>query len=144
VSTGVLFGPKWFHIAVQALVVLAGNPAVECSSATIAQDLKAHAAFLRRVLAQLVRAQIVEAREGRDGGYRLARPADKIALVDVYQAVKLSAPPEDAAPSNGLNADVSAALDEIGAEAEQRLFDVLGQYTIASVMERAANESPCP
>ena len=141
-STGVLLGPKWFYIAVQALVVLAGSPQVECSSATIAHDLKAHAAFLRRVLAQLVRAQIVEAREGRDGGYRLARPADKIALVDVYQAVKLSAPPEDAAPS-GLNVDVTAALDEIGAEVEQRLLEVLSQYTIASVMQRAANESAC-
>jgi Rrf2 family transcriptional regulator, repressor of oqxAB len=143
VSTGVLLGPKWFHIAVQALVVLAGSPEVECSSATIAQDLKAHAAFLRRVLAQLVRAQIVEAREGRDGGYRLARPPDRIVLVDVYQAVKLSAPPEDAVPSSGLNPDVAAALDEIGAEAEHRLLEVLSQYTIASVMERAANESPC-
>src|SRR5450759_4707185 len=76
----------WFRVAVQALVVLAGNDET-CSSAMIAEALDAHAVFLRRVLAQLVRANLVAAREGRDGGYRLTRPAGEITLADVFCAI---------------------------------------------------------
>jgi Rrf2 family transcriptional regulator, repressor of oqxAB len=129
--------PAWFPVAVQALVVIAGTDGL-CSSSTMAQDLKAHAVFVRRVLAQLARANIVQAREGRDGGYRLARSAERITLADVYQAVKLAEPQDGSACSSGLNARVQTILDEVGAEAEQRLLEALGQQTLASVLERVA------
>jgi Rrf2 family protein len=122
-------------VAVQALVVIAETEG-PCSSSTMAQDLKAHAVFMRRVLAHLVRANIVQAREGRDGGYRLARPAEHITLAEVYQAVKLADPQEDTACSSSVNARVQIVLDEIGAEAERRLLELLGHYTLASILER--------
>ncbi len=131
-------GPGWFPVAVQALVVIAGTDGL-CSSNTMAQDLKAHAVFVRRVLAQLVRADIVQAREGRDGGYRLARSAEHITLAEVYQAVKQAEPQDEAACSGGVNASVQSILDEVGAEAEQRLIESLEQHTLASVIERTAN-----
>jgi Rrf2 family transcriptional repressor of oqxAB len=125
----------WFPVAVQALVVIAGSEGL-CSSSTMAQGLHAHAAFVRRVLAQLVRANVVQAREGRDGGYRLARSAEHITLAEVYQAVKLTDQGGDAACRSDVTAGVLAVLDEVGAEVEQRLLEVLGQYTLDSVMER--------
>lgn len=136
-SSGILHSPGWFYVAVQALVVLAETKE-HCPSTTMAQDLKAHAVFVRRVLAQLVRARLVQAREGRDGGYRLARSADHITLADVYQAVKLADSPEDPICSSSVNTGVQAVLDEVGAEAEQRLLEVLGHYTIAYIQERLA------
>jgi len=33
-------------------------------------------------------------------------------------------------------------LDEVGAEAEQRLLELLGRYTLASVLERVAISRP--
>ncbi len=84
----------------------------------MAQGLHSHAVFVRRVLTQLVRANIVQAREGRDGGYRLVRPAEHITLAEVYQAVKLADPVEDAACSSSVNAGVLTMLDEVGAEVE--------------------------
>jgi Rrf2 family transcriptional repressor of oqxAB len=136
-SSGISHSPGWFPVAVQALVVIAETEG-PCSSTTMAQGLKAHAVFVRRVLAQLVRANIVQAREGRDGGYRLARPADHITLAEVYQAVKLADSSEDSACGSGVNARVQAVLDDIGAEAEQRLLELLNHSTIASVLERIA------
>ena len=130
--------PGWFPVAVQALVVIAGTDGL-CSSNTMAQDLKAHAVFVRRVLAQLVRADIVQAREGRDGGYRLARSAEHITLAEVYQAVKQVEPQDEGACSGGVNMSVQGILDEVGVEAEQRLLETLGQHTLASVIERAAS-----
>lgn len=137
-SLGILRNAGWFPVAVQALVVIAETEG-PCSSNTMAQDLKAHAVFVRRVLAQLVRANIVQAREGRDGGYRLGRSARQITLAEVYQAVTAAeAPEETASCSSAVNAGVQAVLDEVGAEAEQRLLEVLGQRTLASVLQRVA------
>ena len=44
--------------------------------------------FLLRVLGKLKKAKIVESRQGVDGGYRLARPADQVSLRDVVEAVE--------------------------------------------------------
>ncbi len=132
----------WFQIAVQALIVIAGS-AKPCSSASIAQDVAAHAVFLRRVLAQLVRAQILEAREGRTGGYRLARPAGQITLAEVYAAVCLAGPADDLTPGAcptqpAVLAGVEAALAEVGEEVEKQVLAVLQNYTLAFVLARVA------
>ncbi len=134
---GISHGPGWFPVAVQALVVLAETDG-HCSSSAMAQDLKAHAVYLRRILAQLVRANLIQAREGRDGGYRLARSADDITLAEVYQAVAVADPAEHMAGTGGVNARVQTVLDEIGAEAERYLLELLSHHTLASVLERVA------
>ena len=136
-STKSNVGPGWFRIAVQALVLIASSKE-PCSSTTIALDVSAHAVFLRRVLAQLVRGGIVKAREGRAGGYVLARPADRVPLADVYRAVKLANPPEVADLGDCQSARVATALDDIEAEIEQRLLQVLEQHTIADIIERSS------
>ena len=127
----------WFPVAVQALVVIAGTDGL-CSSHTMAQDLKAHAVFVRRVLAQLSRANIVEAREGRDGGYRLARSAEHITLAEIYRAVKQGEPQIEPACNGSVNERVQVVLDEVGTEAEQLLLASLDRYSLASVIERMA------
>ena len=136
-STGNTWNLGWFSIAVQALVVLAERDGA-CPSGAIARELKAHEVFLRRVLAHLARVQIVEAREGRHGGYCLARPPQRITLAEVYQAVKAASSPDEMAAGNGLSIGVQAALDGIGSEAEACLLTMLDRYTIAQIIERAA------
>src|SRR6266545_756386 len=78
-------------MAAHALAVLAqsrdGYP-----SAYVASSVNTHAVFLRRILGDLVAAGLVDAREGRSGGYRLAKPAEKITLADVYRAVERDGP----------------------------------------------------
>lgn len=134
-------GSRWFPVAVQALVFLAGTDqtANVChSSSAIAQDLQSHAVFLRRILAQLARADLIVAREGRDGGYRLARPPEQITLAAVYHAVTAPEPTNHAADCDDVPTPVQSVLDEIEAEAERRRLDVLCHMTLASVLERVA------
>jgi Rrf2 family protein len=52
--------------------------------------------FLQRVLHRLVLARVLLGVKGPNGGYRLARPADRITLLDVVEAVE--GPLEGAAP----------------------------------------------
>ena len=134
-------GSGWFSVAVQALVVLAETDG-PCSSSSMAQDLKAHAVYLRRVLAQLVRANLILAREGRDGGYRLARSPEHITLAEVYQAAKAEDHMRDTTSRRGVNERVQSVLEKMGAEAERYLLELLSQQTLASVLERVEITRP--
>src|SRR5438874_12367423 len=135
---GIAHCPGWLPRAVQVLVMLAETDE-PCSSSAMAQELKAHAVYLRRVLAQLVRANLIQAREGRDGGYRLARSTDEITLAEVYRAVAVTDPAEHTTGTGGVNARVQTVLDEFGAEAEHYLLELLSHHTLASVLERVAS-----
>jgi Rrf2 family transcriptional repressor of oqxAB len=125
---------SWFRVAAQGLVILAETGRA-CPSATMAKYLKAHAVFVRRVMAHMVQARIVMAREGRDGGYYLARPADSITLAEVYQAVTEAYPAEDTAVDLYVKKSVQQALNEVESEIEQHLLALLNHYTIASLIE---------
>lgn len=58
-----------------------------CSSRDIAEDMSIPRDYLIQ-LAQLLRnAGIIEARPGKHGGYRLARPASDISVLDVVNAL---------------------------------------------------------
>jgi Rrf2 family transcriptional regulator, repressor of oqxAB len=103
----------------------------------MARGLNAHAVFLRRIMAQLGQANIVLAREGRDGGYYLARPAESITLAEVYLAVKAATPHDEMACPRGENEPLQQALDEVAAEVEQSLLQTLSNHTIASMIKRA-------
>jgi Rrf2 family protein len=53
----------------------------------IAQAQDIPTAFLQNILMELRHGEIVEAQRGRDGGFRLARPASEISVADIVRAV---------------------------------------------------------
>ncbi|WP_160214361.1 RrF2 family transcriptional regulator [Adlercreutzia aquisgranensis] len=70
----------------RAILYLAARDTT-CSSRDIAEDMSIPRDYLIQ-LAQLLRnAGIIEARPGKHGGYRLARPADQISVLDVINAL---------------------------------------------------------
>jgi Rrf2 family iron-sulfur cluster assembly transcriptional regulator len=78
--------------AVRAMLALtAANGDGWTSAPRIAASMAIPERFLPRVLRDLARAGLVDAHAGRSGGYRLARPASAISLLDVIDAVE---PPE--------------------------------------------------
>jgi Rrf2 family transcriptional regulator, repressor of oqxAB len=133
-------GPGWFRISVQALVLIAESRE-PCSSQAISHDVSAHAVFLRRVLAQLVRTGILTAHEGRAGGYTLARPAADITLAEVYRAVKLANPPELEALGTCTSARVETVLNDLEVEVEQRVLEVFEHYTVADILQRSVQST---
>jgi Rrf2 family protein len=124
------------------MVVLARSEKL-CPSQAIACNVQAHAVFTRRVLAQLVRAGLVEAREGRDGGYRLGRPAETITLADVFRAVQSGTPLDlSIAPTCLELAELRVSFAQIAAEAEAAVIAVLEGHTIAELAGRCAASLP--
>lgn len=74
--------------AIRASLALARAGTDVLSARTVAADQRIPAAFLPRVMSDLVRAGIATGKTGRSGGYRLARPANQISLLDIVQAVE--------------------------------------------------------
>ena len=54
----------------------------------ISEAMKVPQKYLAQILAALVRASILEATAGRVGGYKLARPASEINMLEVFRAVE--------------------------------------------------------
>ncbi|MCA0970567.1 Rrf2 family transcriptional regulator [Halobacillus litoralis] len=77
---------RWFSMALKALIVLAENEN-RCPSGKLAEKLESRSVYLRKILTHLVKADIISAKEGRDGGYSLSRQPEEIGLAEVYEAV---------------------------------------------------------
>ncbi|GIP39503.1 hypothetical protein J31TS4_27830 [Paenibacillus sp. J31TS4] len=130
---------KWFGLALQAMVILSDKPCAY-PSACIASCIQSEASLVRRVLAKLVKEGLVETREGRDGGYQLGMPAERITLADVYCALRVGEPlcnaMADTTGSNGFGTGMKAVFENITEELEASALAVLKRTTIADLAER--------
>lgn len=106
------------------------------TSDELAESVGTNAVVIRRVLAQLKHAGLIDSRRGAGGGSVLARPAGEITLRMVHEAVH-----DEQCELIGRHAgDVSAVcpvapviaeyLEEIYREAEEALRQTLAQVTI--------------
>jgi Rrf2 family nitric oxide-sensitive transcriptional repressor len=73
--------------ALRAMICLASNPAPGQTVEQISRATQVPAAYLGKVLQQLVKQQLVTSRRGAGGGFSLALPPDQISLLRVVQAV---------------------------------------------------------
>jgi Rrf2 family protein len=93
--------------------------------------------FLFKVLKPLVSARILHSVKGPNGGYRLARPPDKIALLEVVEAV--DGPIRGQAP--GVGAHGASAFDKrLEAECEKvakLVRGVLGKVSVKDLAGKA-------
>ncbi len=122
------------------------------TSETLASSVGTNPVVVRRVLAQLKAAGLVDSRRGVGGGTVLARSPHEITLRMVYEAVD----PHDCDMIGRHAGDVGAAcavapviaeyLDELYAEAEEALRRRLELVTVAqmaqSVMDRVRRRCP--
>lgn len=86
--------PAKAEYAVRAMLTLAAaeeqaadGPVRPLSVERLAADQRLPHKFLEGIVGELRRAELVVSRRGARGGYRLARPADRIAVGDIIRAV---------------------------------------------------------
>ncbi|KQL33973.1 transcriptional regulator [Bacillus sp. FJAT-25509] len=129
---------KWFGLALQSLLVLAEQDGI-CPSAVLAQKLEAQSTFLRKILANLVKAGIISAKEGRDGGYYLARDANEITLKDVYDAMRSDPYSKGFLDVNSKECfapSTRSALYDLKDEMESWLVEGLAKKTISDLLPK--------
>lgn len=76
-----------FSIAIHLMAGLGYSGRLDLTSAELASSVNACPSFVRRILSKLSKAGLVRTSRGKTGTCLLARPADGITLLDIYQAV---------------------------------------------------------
>ncbi|UVI33307.1 Rrf2 family transcriptional regulator [Paenibacillus spongiae] len=116
-----------FHATLGVLLLLAKQRGT-LSSAEMAELLQVHAVYLRKTISRLQKLGLVEAKEGRDGGYKLILPAADITLADAYEAIR-----HERKGSNGKGSRWFS-LEPVLAEIERCSMTSLKKYSISDVM----------
>jgi Rrf2 family protein len=133
-----------FAVAVHALALLAWHDDESHNSREIAASVATNPVVIRRLLAQLTRAGIVESTHGAKGGFRLSRPAAKVSLYDVYRAVEeggFFALPEKKNEDCPVACRMKKILDGVFARVESKVVPELKRATLADVARRLPKRS---
>lgn len=127
-----------FAVAVHVLVFIAEQSGASVTSETVAGSVGTNPSFVRRILAQLGRAGLTRAQEGKRGGNILARPASRITLKDVFHAVdeerELIPVHPSPHPQCKIGRNIKGVLDATVIEVEQTVDTQLEQTTIADLL----------
>ena len=79
---------KLTDYATVVLTVLAARPGVVLSAAELAEQAGLEAPTVAKLLKPLAQAGLVEGFRGSNGGYRLARDASDISLIEIVEAME--------------------------------------------------------
>jgi len=75
-------------LALHAAVLMASRRGGLVSTRSAAEELGVSEAHLSKVLQRLSKDGLVVSERGREGGFRLGKPADRILLLDVYESIE--------------------------------------------------------
>jgi Rrf2 family protein len=132
-----MFANSHFALATHVLTVLAIHEEAPVTSAQLARSVNTNPAFLRTLLGQLRAAGLIEVSLGKGGGARLARPASRLTLADVYRAmerrpaVQLHRCPPDKSCVVGRN--ILPVLDGVVRDVESAALRRLAGKTVADL-----------
>jgi Rrf2 family iron-sulfur cluster assembly transcriptional regulator len=93
-----MYLPQTCEYALRAMahmVTLAGPGGIRAQDLAVQTGIPA--AYLSKILRKLVEAGLLGSQKGHGGGFTLARPADRITLLDVLKATDYEADPADCA-----------------------------------------------
>jgi Rrf2 family protein len=121
--------------AIRAVVALAAAaPGMRLSVRHIAAAQAIPVRFLPQVMSDLVTAGLVEATTGRSGGYRLARSAGQISILDVVEAVEGDSRRQTCVLRGGpCQLNGTCAVHDVFAATQAGMFRELGGASIASL-----------
>jgi Rrf2 family protein len=123
--------------AIRALVELAAAGGQPVRAEAIANAQSIPSKFLENLLVDLRRARLVVSQRGRDGGYRLARPAANVTLADVIRAIDGPlAGVRDDAPEDVAYSGAATSLREVWIALRASMRQVLDATTLADVASR--------
>lgn len=121
--------------AVRAMLELARDDRALTSGPRIAAATNIPPRFVAQVMGDLVGAGLAEARTGRSGGYRLARRADSISILNVVEAVEGDARRRTCVlRASPCARDGVCEVHDIFSAAQDALLDRLAAASLASVV----------
>jgi Rrf2 family protein len=122
--------------AVRSMIELAaagGDTLVKAEDLALAQAIPFN--FLENILGQLRRAGLVTSQRGPEGGFRLAKPPEQVALGDIIRAVDGPiARVRGCAPENAAGPGPAVALPRVWIALRQNVRQIVEQVTVADLV----------
>jgi len=128
--------------ALRAVVWLASHPDRSLTAHQIAEATRVPAGYLAKILQGLSRAGLLSSQRGLGGGFRLARPADRLSIWQVVQAVDPISRITTCPMGFELHAGRLCALHQRLDEAIARLEKHFSRCTIASLIDADSDVVP--
>lgn len=124
-----------FAISVHILSLLSLSETEWLSSDIIAGSMNTNPALVRKELAGLREAGLIEGKEGKNGGSKLARPANSILMSDIFEIIKdkhvFGFSPNLPNPDCVVGANINTALDKLFNDIDKSIHDRLARLTLA-------------
>jgi Rrf2 family protein len=129
-----------FQIAVHIMTLLCTAGNVMLSSDYIAGSVNINPVLIRKELSNLIKHGLVISKEGKSGGYSLARPANEITMAEVYKTVQV-APVLGTArnipnPKCPVGKQINKHLDLMNKEIDKTIIKKLDKQTIAAFTQQ--------
>ena len=123
--------------AIHALVFMAGQKnSRPIASHNIAQARGIPERFLLKVLKPLVSVRLLMSIKGPNGGYRLARPANEITLLDILEAVDGPIRGQASFARDETDGSLNRRLDHICSQAAEQVRKQLQKVRISDLAGR--------
>ncbi len=126
---------KATQCALFAVLELARDSENQISAADIAETFGISVNHLAKVLRDLARARLVEARRGAGGGYRFIGNAKRVTLYDVISLFEDIDSSNGAFPETGEDADIGRALNQVSREIEEITVSTLKSITLTTLLK---------
>ncbi|HWD18161.1 MAG TPA: Rrf2 family transcriptional regulator [Verrucomicrobiae bacterium] len=127
-----------FAVAVHVMAGLAAGCGQDMTSARLARSVNTSPSFVRRVLAKLSKAGLIQTATGKAGSCWLGKDARNISLRDIYAAV--GAPPVFAVHTYreqkecSVSCHIKAALDHALEKSQQAMEESLAEISLAQIV----------
>ena len=129
-----------FAISVHILTLLATSEDEWTPSEYLAGSININPVLVRKELINLRENGLVTSKEGKSGGSKLSKPADKILMSDVYDAVKqkelLGKGINLPNPDCPIGRKINDHLDSLYEESERALMNSLSKTTLADFCKK--------
>lgn len=122
-------------MALHAIQVLAHNPDRLVSTQEIADTYDVSEHHLAKVQQRLVHAGLIRSVRGPKGGFQLARPADRIRLIEVFEAIEGPLAPCRCLLGRPVCARRSCILGNMADRVNQIVLDVFTRTTVAELAQ---------
>ena len=127
-----------FSIAVHLMIALGFNCERQATSSELALSINTSPSFVRRILAKLSKASLVNTTTGKSGACLLAKRPEDISLLEIYNAVdapKAFAIHDYPVQSRcRVSCNIEATMQKVLARAQQSLEGSLQETSLAEVI----------
>ncbi len=129
-------------IGLHAAMFLATDEGQSATASQIARTFSISAAHLVKVLQTLSRAGLIEATRGRGGGYRLSRPARKIRLLELVEAIEGKLEVHECLLRHPMCHNRKCILGPLVRNINSQTLDYLKKHTVAELAATLAASEP--